>query len=278
MGLSLNSTKWGCWKGHGGSSPTKLIQALLRCSWSEAKALAGQSNYGDSELDAMRRKLAGPLTSVDTSRGLEPFAMPEEVFALDSGKRSEPFLAYLKRRGIDLATAKRFRLHGSYAGEYRYRVVVPFYAEGTLVGASGRHIGTNTLRYYTQPAGVTNRVLFNEDGARDMRGDVLCLVEGPFDTMRLDSIFEEEDLPCSAVGLLGLILTPAKRSVLVAIARRYRTLAIMTDRKAEAQALRFLEQVGSCTRSRVVIMPDDVKDPGEMTRRQVLLTVARASI
>src|ERR1700749_2815452 len=79
MGVSILGRGWGCWKNsaHRGIAPTRLIQALLGCSWDEAARIgtAGKSApaSGSDYLGSIKRALGDE----DSAKPRPTIQMPE---------------------------------------------------------------------------------------------------------------------------------------------------------------------------------------------------------
>lgn len=269
MGLHLDSPAWGCFKSgaHRGKSAAKLVSALLRCSWTAARSIVDDQDWVSDDFSTMREKLDSMGKVSAAEHRLRPYALPDDLFRLrEDSRQCRPFFEYLHSRGLPPAVADHYQLYGANTGEYRWRVVAPFIVKGTIVAATGRHIGRAKQRYHTQPANATDRTVFNYDTAAglDCNNDALVLVEGPFDAIVLDWLFETMGLPASAVALAGLGYGPDKRSPILELAKMYKRVIVLLDRGAEAEAVRVADDLNVAgAPARVRFMPDGVKDPGE---------------
>lgn len=276
MGLHLDSPKWGCFKSrsHAGPDPRRLVVALLRCSWAEACSIVNDQDWVSDDWSDMRAKLERMGEPRESDNRMRPYQLPGELFRLRwEDARCRPFFKYLQSRGLPPAAAEHYRLYGASSGEFRWRVVAPFFVKGTIIAATGRAIGQNKQRYHTQPADATDRTVFNFDVAAslDCGNDALCIVEGPWDAMVLDWLFECLQLPASAVALAGLGYGPAKRPAILELARYYKRVIVLLDRGAEAEALRIVEDLEPAgVRARMKFMPDGLKDPGEFAAQHAL--------
>lgn len=271
LGLSTKTQDWGCWKGHSGRKAAYLVSRLLRCSAQEAASIVSDGVWVNQDIETMKRQLLGVAEDARLEP-LRPYRLPGDVFPIRDNGGCGAFLRYLEKRRLGMSSVLRYDLQASVEGHYAWRVVIPFYVEGLLVGATGRHIGKSTLRYYTEPAQVTNRVVFGADLAR--RGDALCVVEGPMDAMLLDSYFQRRSIPCSCVALAGLTFGTEKRDHLARLARNYRKVLLFLDQRAESRSFAIAEQLKPLVRRvRVVPMPEGGKDPGELPEATVLQTL-----
>lgn len=273
LGLSTGNTLWGCWKGHKGVHAWYAIKALIRCDEKEAKRIADEGDFSNADFSDLKRRFSG----LDTEQGIEdefrPYTLPRDCFRLDTSREtSDLFLKYLKeKRGIGYGEVLKHDLHGALSGEFAWRVVIPFYREGVLLGATGRHIGNSQTRYHTRPDKLTSRIVYNADEASANPGDALVLVEGPFDAMCLDSVFARHGKPCVAIAMLGLSFGPDKRKEVSRLARGFKRIVVLTDRKAEAHAFKIREYLsGSVRNVSMSLLPDYAKDPAELRERDAL--------
>lgn len=270
MGLHLTSATWGCWRSgaHAGKSPQRLVIELLGCSWGVATEHVRDQDWVSDELGDLLKKVKGLDSSRETADvRLIPWQVPRDLFALVPGAlQCDPFLDYLNRRGLPDEVAQFYGLMAARSGEFRWRVCLPFVVQGKIVGMTGRHIGASSLRYFTLPDGVTNNTVFNFDHAARLQGDALVIVEGPFDAIVLDWLFEVLGLNASVVALAGLGWSSAKRLAVLDLAHNYDRVILLLDRGAEGEALRIVDELRVCGVGAFArFIPDGVKDPAEFT-------------
>jgi hypothetical protein len=264
LGLSTVSPKWGCWKGHKGHEAWYAIKKLARCTEQEARRIASEGEWSSADFASMKQRFAG-LDVSERKQGIGEYELPKECFPLGTAQHCAPFVDYLDQRGLDLDQIDKHDLYGARTGEFAWRVVIPFYHKGKLVGATGRHIGKSPIRYHTMPAGVTSNIVYNCDLAELRGGQALVLVEGPFDCMVLDRAFDKLDLPYTAVALLGLAFGPGKRQEVARLAKKFDRVVVLTDRNAEAHAFQIRQDlIGSVRQVSVRLLPSYAKDPAEL--------------
>ena len=249
MGLELGSSKWACWKNarHRGRNAAYLIAALTGCSSETAAELAGLGvASGVDDLRARLTALDGPPLS--KAKQLPRYELRPACFRLrPGGHRSRRFLQYLEGRGLPAESVARYQLHGSDSGDFRGRVVLPIVCQGRTVGATGRAIRRGR-RYHTLPGGVGTQSLLLEQLATG--GQLLVIVEGPFDALALDWAAHTGDLPVHAVALGGLALTEPKRVALDRLAARYARTVLLLDATALSRSLELQRELGARDRLR----------------------------
>lgn len=267
MGLHLKTGKFGCWKStrHAGHSPEWLICKLLHCSLDEARKHVSEQDWTSGSFGELRDALGRLDRKERADTRLSPYDLPRELFRLHEHERqSAPFFEYLRKRRLPAEVAEFYKLYGAHSGEFRWRIVLPFFTKGLIVGATGRHIGRSSKRYHTRPDDVTDKILFNFDRAARVRGELLVLVEGPFDALVLDWLFEESGLPAAAVALLGLHFGSSKRQAVHELAGGFECVSVLLDRGAESRAMEMADELKvTGVRARMDHVPWNVKDPGE---------------
>jgi hypothetical protein len=280
--LDLKNPKWGCLRNadHRGANPVYLIAELLHVSRQYALSLVDMQR---PELDefasavesltaaAPEPKAAGPPWW--EARALE---MPKKFSSIDAqGEYAKQYQKYLEGRGFDSPTRKgpMFDLRYSLSGQYKYRVILPFYHLDQLVGWTGRSISSYaSLRYLTHPSppALTNpgSYVLNQDEV-EKGGGTLLMVEGPFDALKV--MWYREGAPVTVSCWFGKPKTGQLMLVAQAI-RRFERCSIMLDSTAQAEAfghaLHLQEISGKSVR---VLSPAEfgVGDPGEMSKQKV---------
>lgn len=277
MGLHLGSSAYGCFKSgahRSSKNPAKLVAALLGCSWSEARSIVNDQDWVSDDFASMRERFERLGAPSPAAERLQRYTLPRDLFPLwRGGQQCRPFLNYLDGRGLPVAAAEKYRLYGATTGEYRGRVVAPFLVKGMTIAATGRHIGRHKQRYHTRPDGAVDKTVFNYDIADSLAedSDALVIVEGPFDAMILDWLFETLGLQASAVALAGLGYGQSKRAPILELACHYQRVIVLLDRGAEGEAFRIQEDLqGARVPTTVKLMPMGVDDPGEFKAQHAL--------
>ena len=105
-------------------------------------------------------------------------------------------------------------------------------------------------------------LVYNYDGAAK-GGETLVLVEGPVDALKLDVLGRPS---VRAVGLMGVVLSPGKRDLVVRLVERFDRVCVLLDADAMAVALRLKAELGFLNRQVTLgALPEGVKDPGDLS-------------
>jgi hypothetical protein len=175
---------------------------------------------------------------------------------------------YLEKRGFTHVKhmCERYDLMASLMGDYKYRLVIPFYMNSRVVGWTGRAIVKALLRYKSNhDKNMRPHTIFNHDHCLS-GGKLLVICEGPLDAIKVDWYGHLDHIHSCA--LLGLHLTAGKVHILNQLSTRYDQVRVMLDRGEEGRALRIISRL----RGNVHLgtLPPGVKDPGDLGESEVL--------
>jgi hypothetical protein len=270
MGIHRKTGRWGCWRSslHRGKTLASLLAAVLHCSYEQARALVDEDGASP---DSMQEAVRALLGQEEPSPILQVLQLDPSFRRIKSTGSTVRFFRYLQNRGFDHTEdfITSYGLQCALTGTWGCRVVVPFLREGELVGWTARAIGPAEIRYKTHPPGpAIKQTLLGLDGLRH-GGERLFVVEGPFDALKLDWCFWQGNSGNRAVPLLGTSATAAQVALLAELADMYREVVLLLDADAQAQALTLAGAV-SFLRPRIGTLPPDRKDPGEMSRQEIL--------
>lgn len=266
LGISLTNENWGCLRdaAHRGHSATYLIGALLGCSQHQAQLV--QRQYSSSDPD-----LLGALSlESDISQAAAEPASAEEVPVeriIEPEGSTARFWNYLLDRGFDDpgSLCKQYRLTACLIGRFSDRIIIPFYERDELVAWTGRALGHPRVAARYLSSKRVKEVIFNQD-ALMQGGDVLFVVEGPVDALKLD--YYGQALGARATCALGTSLTIQQIVLLNSRRKRFKRTVILFDQDAFGQAYEAVDWVGQKDVS-VGQLPDGVKDPGELNAGQI---------
>lgn len=269
MGIRLEDGVWGCLRdqSHRGKSPIKLVMRLTGWPYGRVKDLV-QENAFPEEVNPI--SLAQRLENLMPEKPFEPkrLSLPKDFRCFnDNPSRIEKrFQSYLSNRGFNptMKITSRYALRWAVTGRWKHRIIIPVLFEGMLVGWTGRALGKAGIRYDTYPYDETMKhLVYNYDRARG--GDLLFLVEGPLDVIKLDWLaYEHRDIiKVNAVGLMGLSLTPGKMKLLNRLRDLYDIVVLLLDRGAEGVSLEMQESL-SFLDAEVWSLPSGYGDPGEL--------------
>lgn len=278
MNISLKGRGWACWReaSHRGISKARLVQALLNVSWQKACELAGVEEaplyvHGDYLAKLQELYPSEPITTVakmNMPRDWQPLADAKGVTA-------ELFFNYMKdkrtfSRNDTTTLARRYDLQISHQEQWAKRIIFPIRDErGRLVNYTARAIGNKTaLRYKTaktqDAAQRMSQCVLDLPRLMRTEGEVLVIVEGPFDVMRLSWI--GESLGVFATCCFTANITSFQGSLInrmIGFRKKY----IMFDRAAMIQALKAKEMVPE---AELAWVPEGTKDPGELEASDAL--------
>ena len=176
---------------------------------------------------------------------------------------------YLRARGIATETAARFGV-GFYAGPglMSGRVVIPIHdGGGRLVAYAGRALDGVPPKYRLPTGFVKSQVLFNFHRAAASEQEVVTMVEGYFDCMKV----HQAGFPC-VVALMGTGLFPATESLL---RKRFGKIILMLDGdEAGRQATaRIRDQLaGKCWVDNVSVPPG--RQPDQLSSVEIAALLA----
>lgn len=282
MNISLAGNGWACWRDsdHKGVKPTKLIQALLNCSWQEALAIAGVAEDEYEKAIPLAEFVARHLDrekpkprKLDMPRGLKP---------ISSGSiHGRIALNYLRERGFTGTSAQqvadRFKLHSAPSGPWAGRVVFPIYNElGALVNLVGRAVSKRVeQRYKTLSSAESiqpmSQCLFDLPALVEVkRAETLVVCEGPFDAAAITWYGERHGV--YATCLFTVRLARAQLDLLHELRPAFKRLVLVLDEDAHIQAAATaVELYGLGAKSYREL---GSKDPGSLSPAQ-LATLCR---
>lgn len=263
MGLSVDDTKWGCWKSeeHRGVRPHRLVQALLGISYSDACGIVEDAPVS-GELSDVRDRLE-PKPKRERR---QPVVVPDEFFRLGGTvrwPREHRFLWYLEKRGFEnpARVASHYGLLGCLSGRFNNRLILPIRdVRGVLRGWTARALSRReSVRYLDYPDGSIKGYGYHAPDIASDGSDVLALVEGPFDALTLDYYGRPLGLRAAALlGLVGRAVPYLRRSVVP----QFRRIVICLDPGADVQAMRLRDRF---PKSSVSVVPSDACDPGDLS-------------
>lgn len=278
LSISVLGKGWYCWrdKRHRGLQPHRLIQALLRCSYLEADAIAG-GNPGVPDdqmmLDVMAKMDAGRPKPTGVAK--KPLALPPEFVEIrDRGFRRQ-FVGYLHGRGFadPEAVAADYGLLGAVEGRYAGRVIFPIHLDGELVCWTGRHVGASRLRYLTlsstddPPARlpVKQTLLWYDRLKAAPAGATLIVTEGPFDALKVNYLGRDHGI--YATCLYGKNISHQQVDLLMSFNHPRQIFArkiTMVDSNTKNDMLPTLALLREQHFKSMFI--EGIKDPGEFDR------------
>ena len=270
LGLHLESTSYGCWKGkslHSGRNPAKLIRKLLNVS--EEEALTISLNYFDiSDYDFTKDKGRNRLL---TTVQLPEIPAEFRKFATNSAEYlnlSEPdrlmqsqIGQYLKLRGYDpIFITQRFKLMFASSGDFVYRAIIPiFWNKNIMTWTSRTIISDVNPRYKASKTSIYSPDMFLFDSDNLTGGRALLVCEGVMDAMKVTSCM----IPgVHATALFGMELSDQQMALLMSWSEIYDRIYLCLD-KAEIKKSMSLQQKLSWYVPNIQVLSPNQKDFGE---------------
>jgi hypothetical protein len=267
LSIALNKDAYGCWRDsrHSGRKPYPLIAALLNCSFSQAKLIQQQFSTPDPEsFEGLMTALGSPIMPAEQPK--LPQGLPASFQPIKPTGLTRRFWQYLERRGFDDVgkLARQYGLLCAQTGEMKDRVILPLYSAGKLIGWTARAIQKtiNAPRYLTSSS-LVKSTIFNEDDLDG--GQHLLITEGPFDALKVDYYGKPR---IRATCLYGVVPIIPQISILRQIIKRFNYTSILFDNGALDQAMTLRDYLPSGVG--ISVLPDGAKDPGELTKQQVV--------
>lgn len=247
---------WRCWNTSCGLSGTVLRFVELAGEMTPAQAMRFLIKY-QTDPESLKKKLDKVVEPE-----YEPW--PEEMLDRVRIDYDKPHVVidYMLGRGFSLDTIRYFEIGYS---EVQDRIVIPVRDEsGALVGFSGRALREEQYPKYWDKGLPKRFVLFN---LNNCVGKDVIVTEGPLDAMMV----HQAGFP-DVVAIFGGGFAGGQREKLT---RFVRSCIIFTDNPAVDEAGAELLEKISTTLQRagkeifVASYPPHVKDPGEMSEKQI---------
>lgn len=281
MGLNLDTGFWACWRNasHRGKSPLRLIMALAQVPYWKAREIAGLSqDFVDPEgFDAVAARILGKHGILAN----EP--LPEKRF-LRPGGEFEP-VTYGQRHMRYLEDTRGFGtwafdachfydLMMARSGDWRDRVIIPYYLDGALVTWTARAIAKARIRYkdlsIDESLVPPKQTLFNHD-AIITGGVALVVVEGPIDAIKIDLF--GRGVGIRSVALSTNSMTDEQLYLISDAEHQFRRIIFMLDNATTlgiVDTMRMRSRVSHIKNSAMSPVPFNRKDAGELTPNQAL--------
>lgn len=285
MGLNLETGWWCCWRNqsaHKGKSPVRLLVSLLNVPYWRAREIAGLRNdaeYTDPDgFDAVAARVMKR----------EGFQRPEQVQRRhlkfdrefrrldDDSVASLRFLDYLLDRGFT-KPAKLGELYGlryAISGDFKDRIILPYYMNGELVTWTGRAISKQAMiRYKDLPLDDSligpKHTLFNHDCILE-GGRALIVQEGPFDALKVD--YYARDHLVRSAALSTNSITEDQIALLLGASSKFERIIVVMDMATPlglADSMRMKGELSFLPNVEIAKVPFGAKDGGDLTHKQV---------
>lgn len=273
MGINLTKNWYGCWKdtSHRGKDISYLLAKLLNCSIKYAKSIVYKNNHttisNETSLTSqIRDKLFKTSSNTITKDKCQNDTDLKEFDMFKSIILNSVYYKYLKNRGFDniALLIDKYNLKFSQSGKWIGRIIFPVYINSNLVTWQGRDITDKSRLRYLDESKKVKKYIYNYD---NLNGDILYICEGVIDALKLDFYTPSE---ISATCIFTKSITKEQYDLLFNIIGRFKGVRILLDR-GELKASNDIKNELSIFHKniKVVILPEDVKDVGEMNKEQI---------
>jgi hypothetical protein len=283
MGISLAGSGWGCWRNsaHRGRSPVRLLMALLRVSYAQARDMAGlDDSYVDPDgYESIKHNLFQKSVQVITEQSEKELELsPDFIDISDKKLRTAKFHQYLSEtRGFHPAhiseLCKHYGLKAAVSGKYKDRIIVPYFVERKLVSWTGRAISGSSLRYMdlSKEESITppKLTLYNFNATR-RPNKILLVCEGPFDALKLD--FYGQKFGVRTVAISTNSITDEQTYLLEECCGNFdRVLMVMDNGNSVGivNSMKLKEKLSQIHNIGFTMVPEQFKDGGEMPPKEV---------
>jgi hypothetical protein len=278
--ISLQNRGWHCWRSedHRGTTPHRIIQNLLKCSYEEACNIVGSEVFFPLDVDYSDyvKNLIYPSNNKYKikPRSLE---IPKNFYPLEDVARGHLFISYLRRRGFEdwQHLTEKYDIYMAIGGEFDNRIIFIVKMDGKPMVWSGRSIARSDLRYRSlsvndnPPALVPIKESLLWYDLLKYNDGTLVVCEGPFDALKINYFGNKYGI--YATCLFGLTVSDVQLDLLESLIY-FKTKILVLDRK-ESFSLKYfnplndnfvrLNQIGFTPK----ILPKGIKDPGELTQK-----------
>lgn len=276
MGIALDKEAWGCHRNasHRGKAPFRLVQAVLGCSFNQAKLIVGQYNRADPDNFDDVLKL---MTEEDDNYKVkedEPLlrSILDSFREIEGQGSTKRFHDYLANRGFDNVPVlcAYYDLVCATTGRYKDRIIIPTYRDGTLLALTGRAITpvSHAPRYLSSSGAIKTTVFQESDIMQG--GHVLFVVEGPFDALKMD--YYGHEMGARTTCVFGTSVTIDQLSILKRASKKFNRTILLLDQDAIEQMFNLSDWL---PHAEVGHLPYGVKDPGDLSKDQVKELVGR---
>jgi len=290
MGVALEIEAWGCWRGsnHKGKKAHNLIKALLGCSFRQARIIADQYSAADPESldEAIDMLLQEESTGKQKQFSRNTLRFRPEFKRIKSTGTTKRFFDYLERRHFNdvRRLVKMYNLRASMVGTWKDRIIIPIYQNDQLVSWTSRAIGKTfeAPRYLAlseEDGGLVNvfHTLWNWDNIIE-GGDLLFVVEGPFDALKLDYYgydFWDDGIHVQATCTFGTSMSDLQAMMIAEVAKKFKKTVLLYDPEA-TEAIFIAKEKLQHTDVEVGFLPENIEDPGALTKKQARVFIRDA--
>lgn len=287
MGVDPKDGAWACWRQseHRGRSPVRLVARILNITYHAARVMLGIGPEEDpSEFEEIARSLKDGWSPKDVAEADKELKLPGELREVYASGLSKRFADYIVSRHFRAADLRDFcELYGircAWVGEWKDRIFIPIFLQGTLVSWTSRAIGDALIRYKDLDKERSiippKQTLYNYDFASE-GGHTLLVVEGPIDVLKLD--YYARGFGVRAVGLFTKTIGDSQRFLLLELAPKFQQVVFMLDTERMLDSVDAMKMVATMPQVRGSVwrwcpVPYGYKDGGAMPSGRVKLFAA----
>jgi hypothetical protein len=280
LSVSLTGKGFRCWRdpSHSGKSPVKLIQALLGCSWEEARGIAGyEKNLPSDFLGHLKG-----LMSKSVVRTKQELTLLPEFKKFEGQHSSKLYVRYLSDRDFYEDDANAYGIRYATSGWGQGRIIFPVYFQKELVGWTGRTIYPQEVaRYKTltndpekakkqgvipAPYPISHYLLFF-DRLTEVYAHTIVLCEGPFDAWRVNVLGEDQGIVSTC--FFTSTMSSEQLNLLHGLLPRFKERYILLDQGTFSKAERMRADLVALDVV-VKMLPPKIKDPGDIPNTHML--------
>lgn len=284
LGIELSSGYWGCWRNaqHRGRSPLRLLVRLLGVSYYRAREIAGLTDdYADPEgFDAVAaRVMQRGQKEIEVLFKKDALVIPPGNRRIESKGRTRYHWEYLVyERGFlpdDVPLLFNwYWIVGGTEGRYHDRIMLPYVVDWEIVSWTARAIADARIRYLDlsreESIVEPKKTLYNHDAAFD-GGEVLLVVEGPFDALKIDLYAREWGV--RAVAISTNSISDQQIYLLEEASQHFNKVLIMMDNAGQlgvVDSMKMRERLAQIRNLGFTSVPYGKKDGGDLLPQEVI--------
>lgn len=281
LGINLSNGVWGCWRNeeHRSKNLSKLLCKISPISYKQALQLVGfEDKIIEKDLfnDIVSDKYFSNHSNTNKNSKIRSLILPKDFRELKDDYFSIPYINYLISRGFADIWNLIFKYGLKYAltGDFKGRIIIPVYFNKQLVTWTSRAISPHaSLRYKSLKVEDSSinikNTIYNFDRTYENGGDVLFVVEGPIDVLKMDYYLYNTN--SFAVGLHSMSVSDDQLYWLIRLFDKFKTIVLLLDR-GESESME--KGIATLSTTGVIInegiLPKGINDPGELKQCQVL--------
>jgi hypothetical protein len=278
MGINLTTLVYGCWRDsvHRGRKIERLVRALIDCSYEEANTIVhGVALLEETDFASLTKNLWNENNEEqETKKNIKKdLIFPKDFVNICPSGLTSRFYSYLQSRGFDDVSLliKKYELRCCLSGKWKNRVIIPLFFEGELVSWTGRSLYDDAFLRY-QDLSVEESIihpkqfLLNYDNLLK-GGEILFVCEGPFDALKVDFYMPESH---RSTCLFTKAMTENQLYLLRNLSKVFKCVKILLDEDALSSSINIAGELAFLKNVEFLSLPDEIKDPGNLTKQQVL--------